>query len=170
MDDEIWAFVPEYNEKYQVSNFGRVKSIGGFGCGRWNTDKLRVLSSDRKGYLRVSLCLRGKVKLWTVHSLVLLSFVGPRPVGYDVCHANGIVTDNRLENLRYDTRKANIHDKKAHGTQNHGSTHPLAKFFDDDIRFIRKCGLTTKELAEKYSVNRSTIQRIRSGRSWEHLP
>jgi hypothetical protein len=52
--------------------------------------------------------------------LVLTAFVGSRPSGLEGCHRNGDPTDNRLENLRWDTRTANIFDAVAHGT------HPFA--------------------------------------------
>jgi hypothetical protein len=51
----------------------------------------------------------------TVHSLVMLAFVGPRPDGLEVCHNNGVASDNRLSNLRYDTRSENNVDSSKHG-------------------------------------------------------
>lgn len=49
-----------------------------------------------------------------VHDMVLAAFVGPKPAGLEVCHWNGIRGDNRLDNLRYDTRKANAQDRERH--------------------------------------------------------
>lgn len=40
----------------------------------------------------------------------MLAFVGEPLEGMEVCHINGDPTDNRLENLRYDTRTQNILD------------------------------------------------------------
>jgi hypothetical protein len=34
----------------------------------------------------------------------------------DVCHLNGDIKDPRAENLRYDTRHANMRDSLGHGT------------------------------------------------------
>jgi hypothetical protein len=45
-----------------------------------------------------------------------MGFVGPAPEGMEGCHYNGDPTDNRLENLRWDTRKANVADAIRHGT------------------------------------------------------
>lgn len=52
----------------------------------------------------------------TIHSLVMETFVGPRPEGMQVRHLNGNPLDNRLENLQYGTAAENQHDKFAHGT------------------------------------------------------
>lgn len=49
-----------------------------------------------------------------VHELVLLAFVGERPGSvdeYEACHGPGGSLDNSLENLRWDTIKANTADR-----------------------------------------------------------
>ena len=43
------------------------------------------------------------------------AFVGPAPDGMVICHYNDIKTDNRLENLRYDTQYANGQDRIRNG-------------------------------------------------------
>ena len=50
-----------------------------------------------------------------IHRLVLEAFVGPCPEGMETCHNNGVRTDNRLENLRWDTSSANNDDIVKHG-------------------------------------------------------
>lgn len=49
------------------------------------------------------------------------AFVGPCPEGMEVCHNNGDCTDNRLENLRYDTKSANMLDRVRHGTHHNAN-------------------------------------------------
>jgi hypothetical protein len=65
-----------------------------------------------KGYPQVSLALTGvgRREYRYVHDLVLLAFVGAKPAGLEVCHGDGVKTNNRLSNLRYDTRSANALD------------------------------------------------------------
>ena len=75
----------------------------------------------------------GVHKHFRVATLVLLAFAGPRPPGMEACHANGDASDDRLENLRWDTSSANKFDTVRHG--NHHMTkhvecprkHPLVK-------------------------------------------
>jgi hypothetical protein len=52
----------------------------------------------------------GRIERCYVHDLVLLAFVGPKPEGLEVCHGNDVKADNRLQNLRYDTRSANAQE------------------------------------------------------------
>jgi hypothetical protein len=56
-----------------------------------------------------------------VHQLVLEAFVGPRPRGMESCHNNGNQTDNRLVNLRWDTKSENNLDRVRHGTHSESS-------------------------------------------------
>lgn len=66
-------------------------------------------------YLSVNLTRSGKRCNRFVHELVLLAWVGPRPGSADeveACHGPGGSKDNRLENLRWDTVKANAADRE----------------------------------------------------------
>lgn len=105
---EEWAPIAGHAVLYAVSTEGRVWSFGRYGGGRY----LRPgLASN--GYLTVAL---GRNNTRTVHSLVAEAFLGPRPSGCDILHADGIRTNPRLANLRYGTRTENIYDAVAHGT------------------------------------------------------
>lgn len=113
---EVWLPVPELECSYEVSDFGRVRSLDRLirrGDGHF-FKKGRTLKPQTagKGYLSVEV---GGTR-WYVHRLVLNSFVGPCPPGMEVCHNNGCRTDNRLENLRYDSPTNNNRDKSVHGT------------------------------------------------------
>ena len=115
--DETWKSVPGYEGLYEVSDRGRVRSLDRIvhrKDGRTRRSAGRVLKAhpyDRYGHVHVSLYdLQGGRKNVPVHYLVLGAFVGPRPEGLDICHSNRQSEDNRLCNLRYDTRSANVRD------------------------------------------------------------
>jgi hypothetical protein len=66
----------------------------------------------RHGYLYVNLDRGGKNTVMAVHRLVLIAFVGPCPDGMESCHyPDPDRTNNRLDNLRWDTHDANMKDK-----------------------------------------------------------
>ena len=124
MDKEIWCDVKGYEGLYQVSNWGRVKSLGN-GCS--NNSKERILKNiaNGLGYLLVHLFKGGECKGYTVHRLVLSTF---NPVdGMDeleVNHINEKKDDNRLKNLEwcdrsynnnYGTRNAKASEKMTNG-------------------------------------------------------
>jgi hypothetical protein len=108
---EIWKEVPGYEDLYEVSSLGRVKSLSNNGDKK---EKIRVLRLDIHGYLSINLSNK-KIKRYKVHQLVAMAFLGHTPCGNKlvVDHINGIKTDNRLENLqivtiRYNSRKTQV--------------------------------------------------------------
>ena len=142
-----------------------------------------------KGYCRVHLSINGETKSKSVHSLVAEAFIGPRPKGMEVCHKNGIRSDNTPENLRYATKKENEADKVVHGTvasgdrngarlhpekRPKGSLHGKSKLTEDDVVEIKKVLSLGNlrmgaELAKKFNVSISTISNINKGKVWKHI-
>lgn len=100
MKEEIWRPVVGYEDYYQVSNYGRVKSSY---CGRVLKPEL-----TNDGYLRVELWKNHKGKKICVHYIVYTSFNGQIPDGMQINHINEIKSDNRPENLNVLTPKENI--------------------------------------------------------------
>lgn len=118
---EEWRDIPGWEGYYQVSNLGRVKSVERTalifgGHQRRVHERLRKPFVNRGGRLMVRLNLGDTKPSFLIHRLVLQAFVGPEPEGMEACHNNGDHTDNRLENLRWDTKRSNMLDKRAHGT------------------------------------------------------
>jgi len=96
----------------------------------------KVLKAGRcgAGYLFVVLRRDGRSRPRMIHRLVLETYVGPCPDGMECCHNNGDRDDNRLENLRWDTRKANRADSQKHGTWPQGPGHTNCKLTEQQIR------------------------------------
>lgn len=136
MENEIWKDIPELNGKYQISNYGRVKSF--FRC---KEGKLLVLQPDSLGYQRVQICRR----MYLIHRLVALLFV-PNPYFYkEINHKDGNKQNNYYENLEWCTRSENMKHAFATGLkENHkGSESNAAKSFyqfDKQGNLIRKWG------------------------------
>ena len=101
---EQWRPVVGFEGLYEVSDRGNVRGF-----------RPRALELTRDRHYRVKLTRQGVLKGHLVHVLVLEAFVGPRPPGLIACHNNGDGLDNRVENLRWDTRSANGIDAVLHG-------------------------------------------------------
>ena len=103
--EEIWKDVTNYEGLYQVSNLGRVKSLG---FDKWHKGRILKQSFDGKGkYLFVGLHKDGKTKQKNVHRLVAETFI-PNPNNLPcVNHINEIKTDNRAVNLEWCTIEYN---------------------------------------------------------------
>lgn len=113
MSEEVWKDIEEYEGLYQVSNFGRVKSLKRYSINNANTkNRLLKLSLNRKGYLNVTLCKNGKYKSHRIHRLVAQAFI-PNPENKpQVNHIDEIKTNNMVSNLNWMTNKEN----RNHGT------------------------------------------------------
>ena len=177
MPDERWIAILGYEGLYEISDQGRVRGL----------DRVIIRSTGSKytvkgamkavtpgdPYPIVTLKNRGAQKTIRVHQLVMRAFVGPCPSGLEVCHEDGDCTNNRLENLRYDTRTANHADKKRHGTSNTGSRHGNSKLAEDDVLEIRAAyargGETYKSLGARYGVNPYQIGLIIRRQRWTHI-
>ena len=171
--EEIWRAVDGYNGLYEVSSFGRVRSLDRrLTDGRnWKGRPINPTSSTT-GHMSVRLCNRDGHKWFGVHRLVLAAFKGPCPDGMEGAHTNGIPSDNRIENLRWDTRAGNHADKARHGTLLRGEKNHLAKLTRGDVLSIfemRRKGKTQKEIAEEFRVTTANISSVLNGKTWKHV-
>lgn len=108
LEGEIWRDVVGYEGIYQVSNMGRVKSLGN---NKTRKDKILRQTKFKNGYLYVFLCKEGKRKNCRVNRLVGNAFLD-NPNDYPCFnHKNEDKTDNRAVNLEPCTHKYNLNYK-----------------------------------------------------------
>lgn len=176
MDEEIWKPIPNH-PGYDVSNLGRVRSYWD-NASNIHKEPTRILWERLSDNGYVSHRIKDKdrkIKYIGAHRLVALAFIGPPPYGSKsyVCHNDGIKSNNRLENLRYDTPKANSADAIVHGVQVCGQNVNTAKLMPELVVAIRylygKGKVTQRQLADLFEMSRSQIGYIVRGESWSHL-
>lgn len=108
----------------------------------------------------------------TVHKLVLEAFVGPCPDGLEGCHNDGNPSNCAVSNLRWDTHKSNMDDRKKHGRNPNGVRNPAAKLSEAqviEIRNLYKNGMYQKDIAPLFGVSKQCIQVICSGETWKNI-
>lgn len=159
---EIWKDIPGYEGRYEVSSFGRVRSLTG-------TPKI-LRQSLRGKYPSVTLAKDGSKKSATAHSLVCLAFYGPRPEKHEVMHLDGDPTNNAVSNLSYGTASQNQRMRADHGTAYRGADHHKCRLTENEVYEIRAATSGIRRLGAKYGVSRSTIEAIRARRNWGWLP
>jgi hypothetical protein len=177
MPKERWLPVTEFEGIYEVSDFGRVRSLDRdvrYVNGRTQPWQGRLLkpSLASGGYPSVELCQNGSGKTTAVHSIVAAAFLGPRPPDKQVAHRDGNKENPRLSNLRYATPTENHADKVIHGKTAHGERNGLAKLTAVDVIAIRvrlKAGEPGISIAKDFGVTPANISQIRLRHTWPHI-
>ena len=167
MKKERWIPIPEYENLYEISDLGRVKSLervvhlprGGF---RTDPEKVMRNKMNRLGYPLITLSKNGKYKTFKIHRLVMAAFMGPSDK--QVNHINFRKDDNRLSNLEYVSVQENFdHSRHRHFKNTpRGERHANSKLTDKQRKEISKLRgkYTCTYLAKKYGVHHSIISRI----------
>lgn len=150
---------------YRIYADGRVESCRRDGrasprlCDTW---KPLVCPPNNYGYRCVTLYSeKDRRHRTTVHQLVALLYIGPKPSDLIVCHNDGNRLNNVSSNLRYDTHKANTADCWKHGTGNNTLSLEQAA----EIR-TRKGADTARKIAEEYGVSKHVVRDILRGRTY----
>lgn len=171
--DEIWKDCYGWENFYEVSSHGRVKSKKRPVTTRFGIAMRGgiILSSfvSKTGYVSVNLTGNNIRKQELVHRLVLFAFCGIPQDGFQACHKNGVRTDNNLINLRWGSILSNHKDKYEHGTAPIGSKNPHSRLNEDQAKIVKYSGRPLKELAKEYDVSFGCVDKIRYGQTWKHI-
>lgn len=109
---EEWKYIPGYENIYQVSNLGNVRSVDRIvyknqvSCFR--SGRIKKQSRDKDGYLVVNLSKDGKQKKAKVHRLVAEMFVDGKACGSEVNHKDFNRENNSASNLEWVTHLENV--------------------------------------------------------------
>lgn len=107
---EQWKDITGYEGIYQISNFGRVKSLARYTVQKHYLEEKILSQYENKkvdGYLVVDLYKDGKRKKFYVHRLVAQEFIGNIPEGYEIDHKDINKKNNNVNNLKIVTHKEN---------------------------------------------------------------
>ena len=112
--EEKWKPIAGYEDYYQVSDKGRVRSLNR--CIILNNGTLyhrrgkviKPVQNQKNGLMQVMLIVHKRYKLHYVHRLVAAAFL-ENPYDFPlVSHKNGNDTDNRATNLEYISRSRKL--------------------------------------------------------------
>jgi hypothetical protein len=105
MEGEIWKDIEGYEGYYQISSFGRVKSLSRNifnGHGYYiSKEKILRITVEITNYTSVGLSINNKRKGKLVHRLVALNFIPNLFNKPQINHKNSIKNDNNINNLEW---------------------------------------------------------------------
>ena len=164
---EFWIDVEGYEGLYEVSNFGRVKSLDRKSSdGRQLKERMLKPIINGYGYLVLNLYKNGKRKSLYIHQLVAMAFLEHTPNGHKIVvdHIDNDKSNNRLENLQLISNRQNTSkDRKGYSSKYVGVAWYEAKskwisqiMINGKLKYL---GLFTNELeaAEAYQSKLNEI-------------
>lgn len=178
---EEWRDIEGFEGIYQVSSLGRVKSLK---RKIWNGNSFwwrdgQLLKPSRIGRddwqpFAIPLWKGNKGRTRLVHHLVLEAFICKRPSKLLFgCHYDCDTSNNKLENLRWDTQEENTRDSVREGTIKHGEDHHNAKLTVDKVREIRRLYAagthSQKDLSQLFHIDQGHISSIISRKKWRRV-
>lgn len=179
MTPERWLPVVGFEGFYEVSDFGRVRSLDRTVITSNSARRYRgkMLSSyvnvGTRGYPFVRLSspqLRGN---YAVHVLVLTAHVGPCPPGQETRHGPAGKLYAAVTNLSWGTRSKNVGmDRLRDGQDNRGERHGNHKLTTEQVLEMRRRRAEGEELlslAAAYSTSFQNVSDICLGKRWAWL-
>ncbi len=172
----VWKPIEGFEGRYDVSSDGNVRSWLKLGRGMYFLEEPRLVKktiNPRSRYRQVNLLDEdGKSRSFTVHRLVLETFVGEPEEGFEAAHLDGDKSNNRLENLAWKTRSENMQDKREHGTASGKRTRKhynrLNAASAAAIRELRDSGWTKQAIADAFGVSWTGVHYVLTGRTWSN--
>lgn len=170
---EEWRPIEGFEERYEISNIGRIRSFAGLGrwagWGECAQPKILATWLGSSGYQQCHLQHpEGKSRKFLVHRLVASAFVPNPHDEKEVNHINGDKQDNTAGNLEWVSRKENIRHAVATGLVRQGEDHHNAKHTERQAWMVAGallCGNSYSEIEKALGVNRGLIKAIAVGRS-----
>jgi hypothetical protein len=174
-DPEVWRAISGFENFYEVSNWGRIKSlsrevIGAGGCPHKIIPE-RILSFLGKNteYYVTKLYKNGTYCSKAVHRFVMEAFK-PEKCGNVINHIDGDKHNNYIHNLEWCTTAQNAEHSCKTGLSGWGERHPTAKLTYDQVTEMKRLsalGVKTKELSKMFNTTMGNVRHIVTGISWK---
>ena len=168
MQQEEWRDVEGYEGKYQVSNWGNVRSLNYNNMGFANN--LKPNDKITGGYLCVYLRKNNKTKQYKIHRLVAETFIPNFENKLCVNHIDGNKLNNNVDNLEWCTSSENNKHayrcglKKGTWLNKRGIQHPTSKSvaqYDKNGEFIKKYESITEASNETKIIKKAICNCLR---------
>lgn len=165
---ESWVYVDGYEGLLEVSDMGRVRTLGGYRSGsgarpqpQFRSGKVLSPYIARNGYPTISPKFGPVRRKFLVHRLVAMAFVPGYFDDATVNHKDGVKTNNMPSNLEWVTRAENTsHQWRIGLVDLRGEKHPSSKLTNANVAEIRRRagdGETRASLAREFSVSNQLI-------------
>ncbi len=169
--EEEWKEIPYADYKYEISNFGRIKSYV------QQKKRGKILNPSKiGGFCVISLKYQGKPKHFLVHKLVAEAFV-PKKKETDnvVIHLDWNKSNNYYKNLKWVSKEESykrMHEKLREDRKKKGKIVTYSKLKKEEVSLIKSMlerGVKQKIIAKMFCVSEMQITRIKRGDNWAEI-
>jgi DNA-directed RNA polymerase specialized sigma subunit len=173
IDDEIWLEVPNSNNRYHISNYGRIKSFS------YNKTDGQILKlSEVNGFKHIQLYLNKVSLRYYVHKLVAEIWI-PKPSDLHtyVAHLDGNSKNNSVSNLEWHTKETLMEKHRELIMFKYKDTQrpkPInnSKLKERDIILLKSMlqrGIVQAKIAKMFCISEMQVTRIKRGENWGHI-
>lgn len=157
-DIEIWKDIEGYDGFYQVSNFGRVRSVDRYIKNKKYKGALLKPNKTIWGYYDVKI----KGKHYSIHRLVYTAFVGNIPFDKEINHINEDKTDNHPQNLQAVSKSVNINWGDRNNSVRKKLSIPVIQCLKDGTEYFGWFSIT--DASKALSIKDSNISQCCKGK------
>lgn len=160
---EIWKPIKNFKGYYEISNFGRVKSLMGWN-GHKHFRREKILKNTQKKYTDdysitvVTLRKNGYKKTVRVHRLVAETFLKKIDGKNVVNHKDSNPLNNNVENLEWVTTYENVQ----HSIKNYNMLTKINTIDKETLLKLLNSGRTYKEISKILNVSVGSIHNYKN--------
>ncbi len=167
--DEVWKEIPYADRRYEISNYGRVKSY----C--FDKEKGKILRPGTiRGFKIVSIRTGGKPRTFLVHKLTAEAFVPKESENQTVViHLDGNKGNNYFKNLKWVTRDESYRIIFERYLEEYKRTKKYirrnAKLSPEDVKLLKSMlqrGIKQKVIAKLFAISEMQVTRIKRNENW----
>lgn len=172
---EVWKKIEGYEDIYEISNYGRIKSLSRLvnnhsGFKKLLKEKYLKNHISKTGYFVVDLKNNNVRKTFKVHRLIAIHFIEKVIDKNYINHIDGNKLNNEISNLEWCTIKENNYHAKKIGLKNDcGVNNSKSKLKIEDVFYIRNSNLKLKELALMFNMCESGISKIKLFKTYKDV-
>lgn len=159
MAAEIWKPVKDYENLYEVSNFGKIRSL--------KKNKLKTEQLSKNGYSVINLYVGKSIKREYLHRIVAQAFIPNLDNKPQVNHIDGNKQNNHVENLEWVTSNENLKHAYKMGLRLPSSQNITL----EQVKYIKQNpkNLSRKQLAKELNISYWSICNIYQGRTFKEV-
>lgn len=159
--DEIWKDIQDYENEYQISNYGRIKSVKRKGA------IMSPILGRTQNYYSIGLTKNGVKKHFSIDRLVACAFL-PNPNNLpEVNHIDEDTTNNKVDNLEWVTHSQNIKHsahKQSYPVNQYDKNYNLISTFPSLAEAERQTGIFRTNISSAIKRNGTA-----GGYIWKYL-